>query len=334
MDDLKALQATSERAIIVDDLPDLERLPLGRHSLLLRVGRTADGSELTLPVNILAGRMPHPRLLMVAGVHGDEYEGILAQLELWREIKATELAGTIVIVPVANPPAFGAARRRNPADEVDMNRVFPGDPHGTVTERLAHRLFQSVLPGSDLLLSMHSWTADGAVVPYVEYPKNSPVTRASHDAAVAFGLDYVEALDWLPGLLVAAANRAGVPAIEPEIGGGAIALPERRALYRRGTLNLLRHMRMLPGEPQHYTPREVVREAIVAPIGGLLLRHIEPGDHVTPGQPLATICDLNGHSLAEITAPDSGLIAAARLRAAVQPGDMVALLFRERCPED
>lgn len=334
MDDLASLRSLPDRAAIVDDLPDLDRLPPGRHSLLLRVGRTADGAELALPVNILAGRAAHPRLLMVAGVHGDEYEGILAQLELWRELEPAALAGTIVMVPVANPPAFAAARRRNPADEVDMNRVFPGDAHGTVTERLAHRLFQSVLPGSDLLLSMHSWTVDGAVVPYVEYPRRSPVTDASRDAAVAFGLDYVEALDWLPGLLVAAANRAGVPAIEPEIGGGAITLPERRALYRRGTLNLLRHLRILTGEPEHHEPHEVVRAAIVAPTGGLLLRHVEPGDHVTPGQPLATICDLNGHPLAEIAAPDAGLIAAARLRAAVQPGDMIALLFRERGHED
>jgi predicted deacylase len=145
---------------------------------------------------------------------------------------------------------------------------------------------------------------------------------------VAFGLEYVEALDWLPGLFVAAANAIGIPAIEPEIGGQAVTLPERRMLYRSGCINLMRHMRILPGLPDLVvTPRDVRRCEQRAPIGGLLLRHVEIGQAVSVGQPLASITDLNGVVLAELTAAEAGMLASVRMHAAVESDDLVAMIF-------
>ena len=104
-------------------------LPLGsRHCFALTAGTMADGTELTLPVLVAPGASRAPRLVCVAGIHGNEPEGITALLELWDEIGPGELAGTLVLVPVANPPAFRAGERRNPEDPLDMNRSFPGAP--------------------------------------------------------------------------------------------------------------------------------------------------------------------------------------------------------------
>ena len=223
----------------VSDLPAMDRLPpASRQRFALEVARMADGTDIRLPVLVLVGSAPHPRLLMVAGVHGDEYEGIAAQLELWHALAPAQLAGTVVMVPVANPPAFRARRRCSLVDPLDMNRLFPGDATGSLTQRLAHRLFADILPGTDLVLSMHGWSAGGVVVPYVEYPSNTEVHAVSRAAACAFGLEYVEALAFLSGRLGPVANRAGYPAIEAEIGGLNTTQPEGRALYRRGSLNV------------------------------------------------------------------------------------------------
>jgi N-alpha-acetyl-L-2,4-diaminobutyrate deacetylase len=313
----------------VDALPDVKSLPPGsRHRYALKVVTMADGTTLHLPVNVLVGQADGPVLLMVAGVHGDEYEGITAQLELWRELNPEDVSGVVVMVPVANPPAFRASQRRNPADMLDMNRVFPGKAQGAVTEQLAYHLYHEVARRCDVVLSMHGWTFGALVVPYVEYPLNAATTEAARAAAAVFGLEYVEGFDWHPGLLVAACTKAGIVAIEPEIGGLSCTLPERRARYKQGARNLMIHLDMLSGEiSAPASVSEVRREMLFAPIGGVLRRHKELEDPVAPGDAVATIADLNGTPLVTLTATAEGFVAAQRLAATVNPGDLVAVIF-------
>lgn len=317
----------------IEHLPELQTLaPISRHRFALAVCGMADGTRLSLPVNVLVGRRHRPCLLMVAGVHGNEYEGIVAQLELWEQIAPEDLDGTLVMVPVANPPAFRHKQRRNPEDMLDMNRAFPGRAEGSGTERLAYHLFHEVAVQADMVLSMHSWMQGAMVVPYVEYPRELPVTDASRAAAQVFGLEYLEAFDWHPGLLVAACARAGIPAIEPEIGGLACTLPERRALYRRGARNLMRYLGMLstldPGErARHASPQEVTRQELYAPVGGILRWEVELRAPVHSGSALAAICDLNGVVLARVVAPVEGFLAAQMQAAAVHTGELVAVVF-------
>src|SRR5215469_6912348 len=94
---------------ILADLPSRSR-----HSVDLDVTRLADGTVLRLPLNVVVGRAEGPYLTLVAGVHGDESEGVLALMELWNELDPAAFTGRVVIVPVANPPAFAAHRRTSP----------------------------------------------------------------------------------------------------------------------------------------------------------------------------------------------------------------------------
>src|SRR4051794_27343226 len=98
-------------------IPDRRTLPI---ALL------ADGSRLELPIVVLAGSAPRPRLVCVAGIHGDEPEGMLALMQLADELDPARINGELVLVPVANPPAFGAGTRTSPLDGIDLNRIFPG----------------------------------------------------------------------------------------------------------------------------------------------------------------------------------------------------------------
>ena len=305
-------------------------LPLGsRRSFSLSVGGMADGSELGLPVLVTSGTSRAPRLVCVAGIHGNEPEGITALVELWDEIEASDLAGSLVLVPAANPPAFRAGERRNPEDPLDMNRIFPGRADGTITERLAHRLFHDVVDGADLVLSLHGWGRGALVVPYTEYPRESPVTQGSRDAAGAFGLEWIEAFDWPLGMLVAVCARHGIPAIEPEIGGLEITVSERRALYKRCTLNLMMHLGLLSGVPDvPSTVRDVVRAQITAPAGGVIRRAVELGDAIHVGDPIATITDLFGQPRSTVVSPLDGFVAALRLTGSIDPGEQVAVIFQ------
>jgi uncharacterized protein len=188
-----------------------------------------------------------------------------------------------------------------------------------------------VVIGADFVLSLHGWGRAAMVVPYTEYPRDSPVTEASRAAAAAFGLEWLEPFDWPPGMLVAVCARHGIPAIEPEIGGMEVTLPEHRARYTRGIHNLLRHLGMEPGQPDvPARVSDVHREELAAPTGGIIRRCVEVGDTVVAGDRIAAITDLLGDPLAEIVAPCDGFVAALRLSSAVNPGQQVAVIFQPR----
>jgi predicted deacylase len=299
--------------------------------MLLAAGTMADGTAVSLPVLVATGAAHRPRLVCVAGIHGNEPEGITALLELWDEIDPDDLNGTLVLVPVANPPAFRAGERRNPEDHIDMNRIFPGREVGTITERLANHLFQHVVAGADFVLSLHGWGRGALVVPYTEYPRDSPLTATCRAAAEAFGLEWIEAFNWPPGMLAAVCVRHGIPAIEPEIGGLEITVPDRRALYKACTRNLMGHLGLLPHEPRlHFRARDVMRAQIVAPTGGVIHRARELGDRVAAGDCIAVISDLLGQPQVELCSPLAGFVAAQRLAGSVNPGDQVAVIFQPR----
>ncbi|MGO6903337.1 succinylglutamate desuccinylase/aspartoacylase family protein, partial [Rhizobium ruizarguesonis] len=97
-----------------------------------------------------------PTALLTGGNHGDEYEGPIALFDLARTLKAVEVNGTVIIVPVMNYPAFQAGTRTSPIDRGNMNRSFPGRPDGTVTEKIADYFQRVLLPMADVVLDFHS----------------------------------------------------------------------------------------------------------------------------------------------------------------------------------
>lgn len=300
-----------------------------RQRLDFAVAPLASGAWATVPVHVLAGARPHPRLVAVAGIHGDEAEGMLALHEFARAHDPASLQGTVVLVPVANPTAFAAHARRSPVDGLDLNRIFPGRPDGTASERLAHHLLHDVIAGADFLFTLHSWFATGSVVDYVEYPAGTaPLAVRSREAAVAAGFRRLRASGWPEGALVPVANALGIPGIEAEIGGHGVSTGANRAAYVEHLRRLLQHLGVLPGAPPpNPAPEFYARGHLTASASGVLRLAVRPGDHVEAGARLATIHDLHGDPLAELRAPHAGLVAAARDFVSVNAGEHVIALF-------
>jgi predicted deacylase len=104
----------------------------------------------------LSGASPGPRVVLLGGVHGDEYEGIAAASLAFRDLDPQALHGTLTIVPVSNPLAFDVGMRETPEDGKNLARVFPGSESGSVTERIAHALTTGAIQGADFLIDLHS----------------------------------------------------------------------------------------------------------------------------------------------------------------------------------
>lgn len=314
------------------DSLDLTGLGLGRHRLLRTVAVMADGSTIAMPINVLKGPRDGPRLVAIAGIHGDEFDGPAALLELADLIDPMQLSGSLIIVPIANPPAFRVGRRWNPADGANLNRILPADPEGSVTHRLGTILVDEVIRGADFVVTIHGWTAGSMTVPYVEYTAGHETSEAARAGAAAFGLSYLEALGRLEGRLMSIVAELGIPGCEVEIGGEGITLPDRAAIGVHGTFGLLRHLGMLPGDaPMAGVQADIVRTEVIAPTGGALRQtRIRVGEVVRVGDPLATITDLNGTPIVRLDSRSSGILAMRRHALNVEPGDLVAVIFTNR----
>ena len=230
--------------------------------------------DLDVPVTLLRGHAERPVGALVAGVHGDEVEGMAALGDVVRSLDPTALAGSLVVVHAANPAGMRVGTRLHPPDDGDLNRAFPASA-AAATGRLAAVLSRRLLEGLDALLTLHSWSRTGEAVAYAEYPMGSSVVEvASRALARALGTEYMEAYDWPPGMLPAEGVRRGVPSVEIEVGGLGRDTPEGRAAVGRAVTGFLAHTG-IEHRPAWYggEPAEVTRTTLTAPASGLV-RHL------------------------------------------------------------
>ena len=136
---------------------DVSRLPRNtKETVWLEVAQRADGGHWQLPFLYVTGSTVGPILLVLAAVHGDEYEGVEAIPRIFRRLTPDDLCGTLLMVPICNVPAYGTATRNSTIDGKNLARVFPGDAHGTITEQIACFLTEKLLKSADFLIDLHS----------------------------------------------------------------------------------------------------------------------------------------------------------------------------------
>jgi predicted deacylase len=284
-----------------------------------------------LPVLVARGARPGPTLLAVAGVHGDEYEGMEALRVVFDELDPAQMAGAFVALPVCNPFAYEARIRISPVhiDGLNLARVFPGDPHGSPTRVLAHELFRfatRLLGAPDLFIDLHSGSADVAFLPTIGYRdiRNAAFAR-SEEAARHFGLDALWLIPDSPGTFNGEMARHGVTTLGTETTGRSGLLPDDVAAYVRGLRNLLAYLGILPDAPRPErtgTPPRRTQD-LLAPATGFLRNARRLAEEVEAGDDLGTITDVFGEVVGELIAPISGTIWAARSMPAVRSGELV-----------
>jgi len=312
----------------------LAAVPPGTRRRLALVAGTGSGGPATLPVVVAKGAAPGPTLLAVAGVHGDEYEGMEAIRGVFGRLDPGEMRGAFVGVIVANPAAYEARTRATPAyiDGLNLARVFPGDPAGSPSLALAHALLAFVLrlvTADDLVLDFHSGSADIPFAPLIGFRAgNGPGTERAEEAARRFGFPRLWRIPDAPGPLNAETARRGIPTLGTETTGRAGCEPDDVAGFARGLANLLAHLGVCPGWPvatRHDGPARDTVE-VLAPAAGFLRPAARLHDEVAAGGTLGTIVDLFGDPVAEVVAPVGGTLWAARSMPAVRTGELCAMI--------
>lgn len=298
----------------------------------------ADGSAWRLPVLAARGTRPGPTLLALGAVHGDEYEGPAVIPEVFAAVDVAALAGTLLMAPICNVPAYEAIQRSSPVDGQNLARVFPGKADGTVTERIAYALTEQLLRHADFLLDIHSGGVAATIPTLIGYiHDDGELGRRSRAAAEAFGAPVMwgHPLPLPPGRSLSAATDLGIPSLYTEAPGGGSAAPEVVACFVRGTLNVMRHLGMLADAPQmqpqtqpqtqpptHHLVGDGNLDVVThAPVAGFFRAAVQLLDEVRRGQVLGTLHDPFGAALAEITAPEDGVVILLRRLQRANVGD-------------
>ncbi len=272
-------------------------------------------ADIRLPLGLIHGSRPGPRLALTAGLHFSEFLGIEALRSLFRAVDPEKLNGQIVACPLANPPSsYGHRLNNSSLDDIDPNRVFPGNPAGKPTERMVAWLFENLIRGSDVFIDLHSGGLSEQLVPHAAYRTsgNEVQDRRALELAEAFGLaDVVRGKTAGGGNSHAAATRERIVALLIEAGQLGERSPEMVAQVRDGVLRVMEKMGMieksLPALKQPARHWTWVAE-IESPQEGLWYPEFEIGDQAQKGAWLGRIVDPLDNLLATIEAPESGRV--------------------------
>ena len=276
--------------------------------------RTLSLAGLDIPVVELTGAADGPRLTVLAGVHGCEYAPMAAVRRWTKALAGRKLRGSVRAVPVLNLPAFRARTPfLVPDDGKNLNRCFPGDPDGTLADRLAHAAFTQLIVGSDALIDVHAGDMVEALEPFALYDKGPAEARAL-ELATAYGLGYVIRQEPGPGRAVGgttstAAAEIGIPAIIAEAGGCGLVEAAAVDAHVRGLDQVLAVLGMTDGAVAAAAPIRLGRFLwLRSTCAGWWEPAVRPGEQVAAGQVLGTVSSLDGAEvLQSVTAPAAGV---------------------------
>jgi N-alpha-acetyl-L-2,4-diaminobutyrate deacetylase len=277
-----------------------------------------------------------PTALLTGANHGDEYEGPIALLKLAGSLKPSEVNGRVIIVPAMNYPAFRAGRRTSPIDTGNLNRIFPGRPDGSVTEKIADYFQRFLLPLADIVLDYHSGGRTLEFLPFAavhELPDKEQEARCVA-AMEAFNAPYSIKLLELDavGMYDTAAEEQGKIFVSTELGGGGSATARSVRIADRGVRNLLIHAGILEGEMEMEPTVQLAmpgEEAyVISASEGVIEMCRDLGEEVEADQPVARLYppDRTGAEPVVYRARMRGLLVGRHFPGLIKTGDCLAVI--------
>lgn len=289
----------------------------------LKVSNTPSGTPLGIRFFIINGSEPGPILCVGAGVHAIEVTGPIAIMRVGKSIDPKKLKGTLIGVPVINAQSFDSVSASNPfpprfspIDQIDMNRVYPGQPYAygkspPFSHRLAYAYFNEIVVKANYLIDFHSHV-NGTPHLTTVIPNVPKVEAKCKELGIMFGLATLQVGGiGLParGTLKDEAALLGIPAISAEVGTPVDWYQNAEhyvGLAERGTLNVMKHLGMIEGKPELPKKQLVVGDHKMLDFNssGLYFPAAKERTVLRKGDLIGTLLDpLTGEELERLTAP-------------------------------
>ncbi|RED43391.1 N-alpha-acetyl-L-2,4-diaminobutyrate deacetylase [Aestuariispira insulae] len=316
-------------------------IPLDRdgvHHGHLKLPYSSDASAwgaIMIPISVVR-RGDGPVALLTGANHGDEYEGPIALQRLINEVDPSDVTGTVIVVPAMNYPAFRKGTRTSPIDHGNLNRVFPGRPDGTVTEKIADYFQRYLLPLADWVLDIHSGGKTLEFVPFAaaHMLENKVQQQRCVEAMRAFCAPYSMMMLEIDnmGMYDTAAEDMGKVFVSTELGGGGTSSAYLADCAYRGVNNFLVHAGILNRKPDLAESTEIAMPDgecfITSENDGLLEYCVDLGQKIEAGEVIARVYDIarNGQPPALYTARRSGILAGRHFPGLIAVGDNLAVI--------
>ncbi|MCB1754676.1 MAG: N(2)-acetyl-L-2,4-diaminobutanoate deacetylase DoeB [Gammaproteobacteria bacterium] len=286
-----------------------------------------------------------PTALITGGNHGDEYEGPVALFNFAGRTDISDIHGRVIIIPAMNYPAFLTATRVSPIDKLNMNRIFPGRPDGSVTEIIADYFSRTLLPMADYVLDIHSGGKTLDFLPFATcHQLDDERQQTLSDAAMqAFGAPYCVRLLEIDagGMYDTEAERMGKVFVSTELGGGGTTTPKSIEIAKRGVDNFLIHAGILDGEITPNPGGSIglnmpdSRSYIFSEHTGLMEPVVSIGDTVREGDIVARIHITERTAMPPVVyhAPRDGIILARHIPSLIKMGDCLNVIAEFTNPD-
>lgn len=281
------------------------------------------------------------RISIVTGIHGDELEGQYVCFELIRRIKEEKekLIGIVDIYPAMNPLGIDSITRGIPAFDLDMNRLFPGNTEGDMTEYIAAKIIEDV-DGSDVCIDIHASNIYLTEIPQIrinELHKDKLVPLAEKT-----NVDFIwvhGASTVLESTFAHSLNSRDVPTLVVEMGVGMRITKRYCDQLTDGIFNLMREMGIWQGETKK--PRKpIISEDpddvsyLNSPVAGVFVPNVKHWEILKKGDHIGSIIDpLKGKVLEKIVSPVDGILFTIREYPIVDAGSLVGRLLCEEALE-
>ncbi len=293
--------------------------------------------SIMLPITV-AKNGDGPSAILTGANHGDEYEGPIALHDLASNIDLDRLRGRAIIIPMMNYPAFQAATRVSPIDQLNMNRVFPGQAPGTITQLIVDYFTSTLLPRCDYVLDIHSGGKTLEFLPFAAYHEleDKAQQQACAAAALAFAAPYYLSLIEIDagGMYDTQAEAMGKVFVSTELGGGGSTTPHTTRVAKRGVHNFLVHAGILDAKPLAADTPSIRLDMqqdnayVFSEHNGLLEPCVKLGDPVKTGDLIARVynTERTGSAPVEYTATNDGIVMGRSFPSLIRIGDFMNVI--------
>ena len=287
--------------------------------------------------NIIRNGKGNRRVCIVTGTHGDELEGQMVCYLVAKQLNEhlDLLDGTVEIYPALNPLGIDTIQRGIPNFDLDMNRIFPGNPNGTMAEQTAHLIVED-LKGADLVFDIHSSNL---------YLRETPQVRINVlneeelvPLAQRLNIDFVwvhDAATVLESTLAHSLNSTGTKCLVAELGVGQRINHKMCNRLTLGIFNLMKDMGMWKGEvDQSLISKPIVCkgdsvEFLNAATSGIFITELKCGVVVAEGEEIGQIVEpMTGEVLSSVVSPVEGYMFTIRAYPIVYEGSLMARVFK------